>query len=89
MQDPILTDARGASELLTISERGFHLLRKRADWPSDAEVRLGPRCVRFRVDVLRRYAVELSAKSISHPEPAQLKRARQKRHEHLESEAPQ
>jgi hypothetical protein len=78
MQDTILTDARGAGELFTISERGFHMLRKRPDFPPDADVRLGPRAVRFRVDVLVRYATELSAKSIAQGEPEQLKRARQK-----------
>ena len=89
MQETILTDARGAAQRFALSERSFHMLRKRPDFPQDAEVRLGPRAVRFRVDVLIRYAAELSTKSIVHAEPAQLKRARQKRRQHLESEAPQ
>ena len=81
MQDTILTDAPGAGELFTLSERAFHELRKRSDFPPDAEVRLSPRCVRFRVDVLRRYAAELAAKTAVQGEPEQLKRARQKRRE--------
>jgi hypothetical protein len=79
MQDTILTDARGAAERFALSERGFHMLRKRADFPLDAEVRLGPRAVRFRVEVLVRYAAELAAKTIVQDEPEQLKLARRKR----------
>jgi hypothetical protein len=89
MENRILADAKHSAELFDLSERGFHMLRRRADFPSDAEVRLGPRAVRFRVDVLVRYAAELSAKRIIHAEPAQLKHARQKRRQQLESEAPQ
>ena len=76
---PILLDAVGSAQLLSLSERGFHLLRKRPDWPPDAEVRLGPRCVRFRVDVLRRYAAELAGKTVADGEPEQLKAARKRR----------
>jgi hypothetical protein len=75
----ILTDAPGAANLFTLSERGFHLLRKRSDWPPDAEVRLGPRCVRFRVDVLQRYAAELAGKGPVKGEPEQLRVARARR----------
>lgn len=81
MQDSILTDARGAAERFALSERGFHMLRQRPDFPPDAEVRLGPRAVRFRVEVLVRYAAELAAKTVAQGEPEQLKRARQKRPE--------
>ena len=81
MQDLILVDARGAAERFTLSERGFHMLRHRPDFPRDAEVRLGPRAVRFRVDVLARYAAELAVKTVTQGEPDQLKRARQKRRE--------
>ena len=80
-QRPILLDARGSAELLSICERAFHVLRRRPDFPCDAEVRLGPRAVRFRVDVLNRYAVELAGKAVAHGEPEQLKRGRQKRRE--------
>ena len=81
MQTKILADARHSAELFDLSERGFHMLRQRPDFPPDAEVRLGPRAVRFRVDVLTRYAVELASKTATQPEPEQLKRARQKRRE--------
>ena len=78
---PILVDAFCAGILLTLSERGFHELRKRPDFPPDATVILGPRAVRFRVAVLTRYAAELAAKSVPQREPPQLKRARQTRRE--------
>jgi len=78
---PILVDVHGASILLTLSERGFHELRKRPDFPPDATVILGPRAVRFRVDVLSRYAQELSTNTAPHSEPEQLRRARQNRRE--------
>ena len=80
---PILVDANDAGFLFKICERAFHGLRKRDDFPKDAEVRLGPRAVRFRVEVLVRYAAELAAKTatqnVAQNEPAQLKRARQTR----------
>jgi hypothetical protein len=81
MQSKILVDAPGGADLLDCSERQFHMLRKRPDWPADCEVVLGPRARRYRVVVLERYAAELAAKSVAQNEPAQLKRARQTRRE--------
>jgi hypothetical protein len=70
----ILLDAPAAAEALSISERAFHGLRKRPDFPRDATVVLGPRTVRFRVDVLYTFARTL----VSDPqdEPPQLQRSR-------------
>jgi len=79
MQSKILVDAQHSAELFDLSERGFHMLRQRPDFPPDAEVRLGPRAVRFRVDVLLRFATELAAKTVREAEPEQLTRAREKR----------
>jgi len=69
-----LVDAPTAAASLAISERAFHSLRKRSDFPQDATIILGPRCVRFRFDVLHTFAVSLVA--IPQSEPRQLREAR-------------
>ena len=58
---PILLDAPAAARALWISERAFHCLRKRADFPRNATVVLGPRCVRFRVEVLQLFVQALAS----------------------------
>ena len=69
-----LVDAPTAAASLAISERAFHSLRKRSDFPQDATIILGPRCVRFRLDVLHTFAVSLVA--IPQSEPRQLREGR-------------
>ena len=75
--DPILVDATAAAEMLSISERAFHSLRKRANFPQDATVVLGPRCVRFRLEALHAFA--LAHVSIPRDEPGQLRVSRGER----------
>lgn len=58
---PILLDAPAAAAVLSISERAFHALRKRSDFPEDATVVLGARCVRFRFEALHIFARRLAA----------------------------
>jgi hypothetical protein len=82
--DPILVDATDAAEMLSISERAFHGLRKRANFPPDATVVLGPRCVRFRLEALQAFALALV--SVPRSEPGQL-RARRSNRTAKESEA--
>jgi predicted DNA-binding transcriptional regulator AlpA len=56
---PILINASAAAAMLSISKRAFYSLRKRSDFPQDVTVILGPRCVRFRLEALRAFAVAL------------------------------
>jgi hypothetical protein len=70
---PILVDATTAAAALSISERAFHSLRKRSDFPQNATVVLGPRCVRFRLESLHTFA--LSLVSIPKRDPRQLRRS--------------
>ena len=81
-----LVDAPTAATALAISERTFHSLRKRADFPQDATVVLGPRCVRFRLDALHTFAISLVA--IPRSEPRQLQQSRRIR-EHAAKAKPQ
>ncbi len=53
---PILVDAPAAAAALGVSERAFHGLRKRSDFPRDATVVFGPHCVRFRLEALYAFA---------------------------------
>ena len=73
----ILVDAPTAAEALSISERRFHALRKREDFPPNATVVLGPRCVRFRLEALQAFALTLA--SVPSEEPEQLRRGRVRR----------
>jgi len=70
----ILVDARTAALALSISKRAFHSLRKRPDFPQDATVVLGPRCVRFRTEAIRAFALSLVCPPRG--EPAQLQGSR-------------
>jgi predicted DNA-binding transcriptional regulator AlpA len=72
----ILLNAPAAAAALSISERTFHSLRKRPDFPRSATVVFGPRCVRFRVDALRAFALSLgSAPRIDQKPPQRGHRA--------------
>jgi hypothetical protein len=77
--EPILVDAPSAAAALSISERTFHSLRKRPDFPRHATVVLGPRCVRFRLDALCAFTSFLVA--IPRSEPRQLQESRKGRSE--------
>jgi hypothetical protein len=57
--EPILVDAPSAAAALSISERAFHSLRKRPDFPKNATVVIGPRCIRFRVETLHAFVLSL------------------------------
>ena len=74
---PILIDASSAAAALSISKRAFHSLRKRPDFPKDATVVIGPRCIRFRVETLHAFVLSL----VNEPqgEPIQLRRSRRPR----------
>jgi len=74
---PILVDAAGAAVMFGVSKRSFHRLRKRRDFPEDATVVLGPRCVRYRLEALQAFAQSFA--SAPHSEPDQLKRGRRVR----------
>jgi len=78
MPENILVDAAGAADLLSLSERSFHDLRRREDFPADATVVLSQRAIRFRVEALHRYCAALAAQAISITEPERLRRAREK-----------
>jgi hypothetical protein len=58
---PILVDLRGAAAAFAISKRAFQVLRKRSDFPENATVVLGPRCVRFRVEALQKFALSMAS----------------------------
>jgi predicted DNA-binding transcriptional regulator AlpA len=74
MPEPILVDAPTAAATLSISKRAFHSLRKRLDFPQNATVVLGPRCVRFRLEALHTFALSLA--STPRREPEQRPRSR-------------
>lgn len=67
---PVLLTAPAAAAALSISERTFHALRKRKDFPSGATVVFGRRCVRFRLDALRAFATSLVTVTLSEPKTA-------------------
>jgi hypothetical protein len=71
---PILVDAAGAAIALCLSKRSFHRLRKRMDFPTNATVVLGPRCVRYRLEALQAFAASLASEP--QREPEQLRRSR-------------
>jgi hypothetical protein len=76
---PILVDAATAAAALSISERAFHSLRKRSDFPQNATVVLGPRCVRFHLEALHTFT--LSLVSIPQRDARQPRRSRRVRPE--------
>ena len=68
--EAILLDLRGAAAAFSISRRLFQVLRKRADFPENATVVLGPRCVRFRVQALQQFALSMASSPQSSPRQA-------------------
>ena len=71
---PILVSAAGAAVMLGVSKRSFHRLRKRRDFPHNATIVFGPRCVRYRREALQAFAQSFA--SAPQGEPEQLKRGR-------------
>jgi predicted DNA-binding transcriptional regulator AlpA len=67
---PALLPAHRAAQLLGISERRFHELRRELDFPQ--AVLLGARCVRWHRTELVEYARSLPRISLL-PEPSHLK----------------
>lgn len=73
----LLVDAPTAAAALSISERTFHSLRKRSDFPQGATVVLGNRCVRFHLDALQAFVRSLT--TVPQSEPKQLQESRKGR----------
>jgi len=71
---PILVSAAGAAVMLGMSKRSFHRLRKRRDFPQNATIVFGPRCVRYRREAVQAFAQSFA--SAPQAEPEQLKRGR-------------
>jgi len=71
---PMLVDAASAAVMFGVSKRSFHRLRKRSDFPQNATVVFGPRCVRYRLEALQAFAQSFA--SASQAEPGQLRRCR-------------
>jgi predicted DNA-binding transcriptional regulator AlpA len=71
---PVLLSAPQAAQLLGISERRFHELRREPGFP--AAVLLGARCVRWHRDELAAYAKSLPRVTLM-PEPQHLRRSGQ------------
>jgi predicted DNA-binding transcriptional regulator AlpA len=67
---PVLLSAPQAAQLLAISERRFHELRREAGFPQ--AVLIGQRCVRWHRGELVEYAQNLPRVSLL-PEPPHLK----------------
>lgn len=82
MKRILATVGEGAA-LLNISERRFHVLRKRPDFAELCpEVRLSARAVRFRVADLENFAAHLAARPAEPlPEPPQLAQGRRRARE--------
>jgi hypothetical protein len=59
------------------SERKAHQLRKHMLFPNDAEVHLGVRNVRFRVNRLAEFAAALAAERQTQAEPERLRKGRE------------
>jgi hypothetical protein len=70
----LLVDAPTAAAALSVSERTFHSLRKRPDFPQGCTVVLGSRCVRFRLDALHTFVKSVAA--APRAEPKQLQQSR-------------
>jgi hypothetical protein len=60
--ESILLDAAAAAAALSISQRTFQNLRKRSDFPQNATVVLGPRCVRYRLEALHTFVLDLASR---------------------------
>ena len=74
---PMLVDAASAAVMFGVSKRSFHRLLKRTDFPQNATVVFGPRCVRYRREALQAFALSFASAPLSEPE--QLKRSRHMR----------
>ena len=74
---PILVSAVGAAVMLGVSKRSFHRLRKRRDFPQNATIVFGPRCVRYHREALQAFAQSFA--SAPQGEPEQLRRGRRLR----------
>jgi len=61
--ESILLDAATAAAALSISQRTFQNLRKRSDFPQNATVVLGPRCVRYRLEALHTFVLDLASRA--------------------------
>lgn len=74
MPDRVLVSAEdGAKDILAISERHYHDLRGRSDFPKP--IQLGPRCLRWRVDELLEWAYR-QPRQEPQPEPLHLRSGR-------------
>ncbi len=71
---PMLVNAARAAAMFGLSKRSFHRLRKRRDFPEDATVVFGPRCVRFHFETLKVFAQSFASAPMGEPE--QLKSGR-------------
>lgn len=71
---PLLMSAAQAAELIAVSKRTFHYLRKRADFPT--KIVLGLRAVRWRRLEIEQWVAALPPVPETLPEPNQLAMAR-------------
>jgi predicted DNA-binding transcriptional regulator AlpA len=83
----LLIDAAGGAELLGVSERQFHNLRKREDFPKAVDG-LGSRTVRWRVADLQAWVDRLPSAAAVAAEPAQLRRGKASRRQQGPTWAP-
>lgn len=72
----LLIDAKEGAALLSVSERSFHNMRKRKDFPHPVSGFLASRIVRWRRSDLEAFVVGLPTASIALAEPPQLQRGR-------------
>lgn len=74
-RDPLSVDAVRGAVLLGISERAFHELRKRPDFPRPVAL-FGPRRPRWRTADLYKWLTTLPTIDSNEREPARLARGR-------------
>ena len=77
-KQPLLMSAAQAAELIGVSKRTFHYLRKRADFP--IKIMLGLRAVRWRRLEIEQWVAALPPVPETLPEPKQLAMARNRLH---------
>jgi len=70
MPEQLITDAIGAARLIGCSERTFHDLRKRADFPKP--LKLFPTRPRWRIADVRSWVDAMPTDDGTLPEPPQL-----------------
>jgi len=73
-QPPLLISAASAAQIMGISKRMLHYLRKREDFPKP--IVLGPRAVRWRRQEIEAWVAGLAVESRQRIEPPQLARSR-------------